>query len=93
MVFQRVRAPVGLAGPDEVLEEELEHVIPRDGVRGRSLEPVIALRAWREGNVADEREHLDRRQTEGQDHCREREPQAPEPARRRVLTGLLQREV
>src|SRR5207244_201349 len=76
MQLERVRAPIRLTRTDEVLEEELEHVIPRDGERDRAGEAAVPLRPRRERNVFEERHDLDRGDAEAEEHRGEGEPEA-----------------
>ena len=80
--LERVRAPVRFTRTDEVLEEKLEDMIPRDRERHRAFEPAVSLRPGRERNVFEERHDLDRGDSESEQHRGEGEP---EPAEARPM--------
>src|SRR5205085_3509940 len=94
MEFELVRAPVRVPRPaHEVLEEELRDMVPRDGERSRPLESVVALRPGRERDVLEERQDLNRRDPEADQHGREREAETQDALSSRAVTRLLDREV
>src|SRR2546425_8373673 len=95
MQLERVRAPIRLTRTDEVLEEELEHVIPRDGERDRAGEAAVPLRPRRERNVFEERHDLDRRDAEAEEYRGEGESEAAHPHSmlRARVAALLEREI
>src|SRR5437879_13475875 len=59
---------------------------PRDRVGGRAGKAVVALCAGRERDVLDERQQLDRREAEAEQHRPERQREPCDPSRRVILT-------
>src|SRR6185437_4137260 len=93
MQLERVRAPICVPRAHEVLEEELENVVPRDRERGGTLESVVALRARRERDVLEEWQDLYGGDPEADQHGREREPEPQHALASPAVTRLLEREV